>query len=685
MTKLILAISFITAISTISGCGGGKKDAETKNTPTVQSQFKPTTTEVNATFSGTSATGAPVPDTPVFAYNAKGVQCAKGKTGSDGKFTITGKCVFPVLLAADTPDFQGRSLFAIVPTISTDGEVVPVNITPMTTALAYIVNNGMPSLGGVLSSTVITKDRLNSAQLKLRSILQPIFNNLAIDTSPDFQSGQIVVGKDQDILMDQVTIFFESIPSTGANVLRLTFPSENRPITIVQDSKDPESLRVDSGLGILPKDVDVNRMASAKNVVAELSELINGKSVSDLSGLFDTCYLHNGSTDKQDFSMIFDATMPWGSGMPTATNFRLIRYNTKIDFNNTSEENLNTGGGELVYISFDYKTPRGALSRTHTWMVRGTQNMSDGCVSSGNTWKLAGNQRASYIRTSAYAVHKIDYNGSFSGRKDSYGSGVELFVEDPNTKFVYAQLSGPGLPSNGVVFLKTDGAFLVADTTPLAIRKAAINFKPSVKCDMNCYINTPKIALSEIFDTVDDTRSVLMNDTEIKSIKDSFFGNVYTVRLFKKYDDLFPSMTIEDLLPKRPQLSSEMKPVNYPSLGVNLDTLVVGLQQLSSIAINWSLPTDARGLPLESLEVGFQRKNCQNETRNWPLCSKRSTQTNELFFTGTYIDKGETSIHLTPNRPVPSGTKTFESRLRVRVIDTLNRPLEVSVGMNYAL
>jgi hypothetical protein len=676
------------AFSLVACGGGGSKDTaktsttsggttSTGGTGTTTAAFKPTATPVNVSFSGTAATGAPVSNAPITAYDAKGKPCGTAVTSSQGTFSITSKCQFPVLIAADTPDLQGREVYAIVPTIESDGQSVPVNVTPMTTALLFLTNGSMPAVGSVLSATNITKVKLAAAQAKINELLQPILTNLSIANAQDFQSGPITVGQEQDLFLDQVTIAYEKVTSTGQAIMRFSFPSENRPIALVMDTSDPASLRVDAGLGITPVDVDVNRLRKAKALIPDISSMINGKTSAQINANTDPCFLHNGQTDTSNDKIIFDAAMPWNSIVPVASNVRLIRYNTKIDFDNTTTENINPDIGELALISFDYTTPRGALAKTYTWVVKGSQTIRN-CSTSTSTWKVIGNQRISYVRSNPYALHKIDYNSAFSGRTDTYGTGLEFNISDYGTNFVYALISGPGMAPDGAVFLKIDGDYLYADTTPLKIRQAAL-----LKINAGTQITDIKTQLPLIVDTVKDTKSVLITDTNIGLIQDSFYRNIYTIRLFKNYDDLFPTTTIEEVLPKRPQLSTEIKAANYPSLGVNLDNLVTALQIPQFLDINWSLPTDSRDYPLQSYKIGFMRKNCINGTAPWPTCTKRSQQANEYFFANQFIDKDTISTSMNTLYAPPNGTKTFESRLRVFVIDNMNRPLEVSVGMNY--
>jgi hypothetical protein len=174
----------------------------------------------------------------------------------------------------------------------------------------------------------------------------------------------------------------------------------------------------------------------------------------------------------------------------------------------------------------------------------------------------------------------------------------------------------------------------------------------------------------------------LILDKNIALIQDAFYASQYTIRLFSDHKDLQPTLTLHDILPKRPQLQSEIKPVNYPSVSVNLDTLVAALQKPEPVTVNWSLPNDSRGYPLQSYMVGFSRKNC-TAIQRWPNCSKRSEQFNEYLISKKFEGNNTVEDVITPNTLLPASSKTFESRLRLFALDNLGRPLEVSIGMNY--
>ena len=664
----VLSALALTVAASIAGCGGGK----TSSAP--PKDFKPTITATSATFTGTISNGLSAANTPVTAYDAKGLKCASGTSDAAGRYTMTGKCIFPVMLAANTPDLLGAALFNAIPTISAENERVSANITTLTTASLYITNGTFPVLGTGLNSSAITKERQDSSQAKLLQILKPVFDKLSIEAPASLLSGEIQSGSGIDSLMGQLSINYEQISSLGQKILRIYLPSENRPITIVLDSKNPDSMRVDLGLGISPESIDLNRINKSRDSSLTLSSLINEKGYEEIEGIIDNCFRHNGMPKAYGKNAIFDSQAPWGDTKPKAKSFKLVRYNTNVNFDNSTEENINSAQGDLAYFSFDYIKSRGASTRTYLWAVRGNFVFKDGCSSSGPDWRILGNQRDVYIRPASYAVHKIKYNSGFGGRVDEYGKGLRFVIGASSSAYTHALISGPGLPSDGVTFMSIDGAFLLSSNNPTAVRKAALlamntpikSNEPDGEdtfCDAQCLKANPKSHMPKIFDAVEDTQSVILTDQTVASIPDSFYGNTYTFRLYSNYDDLNPAKTFEAQLPKKPHFSSEIKPINYPSLDVNIDSLVSSIENPNFVTANWSLPDDYRGSTLQGFQIGFERRSCTNILK-WPSCSKRSDQFNEYMFSSKYLEGNQTSAQIKPSSG-PTGTKTFYSAIGV--------------------
>jgi hypothetical protein len=630
----------------LSACGGGGDDG--------------------ASFSGVAAIGAPLVDTTVAVYNAAGKQCASGRTDSNGQYTLSGDCTGPVIVMADTPELEGKALYALVPN-ATKGERVVRNLTPITSAIAQLVIGAVPVVGAALNKTTVTAPNVEAATQKVQAVLAPVVEGMGLP-SQDFTQGPIVVGQGQDLLLDLLTVTSELIPTTSQHLIRFQLATEHRPIVLVRNTRKAiELAEVDPGLGVDLELVDASRLRAVLPQINEIRGTFEGMSAIEMLGRLDDCYLHNGS---RNLPALYDMPAPFTVHPATSvSNVRVVNYNTRTNFRNATEEAVNNGGADLAQVSWDYLDGHGLKQRAFTWAIKGSQ-VVNGCSSSGTGWRVLGNQRPVYVRTDTYSLHKIMYNSAFAGRADTYGSGTEHFISDngAGSQYAFALVSGPGLPDNGAIFLRLDGAYLKYKGTLAALRSAAANGN-----------------MKPVYDQVEDTRSVVMNDVAVKEIADGFFApqNRYLVRLFANVGDLYPTLTFEDILPKRPYLNTELTADRFPSVGVNLDALVTSLQTGSPVTVNWSIPTDSRGRPMLPHHISFNRKTC-TDVKTWPNCAQRSAQSNQYSLGARYFfDQSITSVELTPPSLPAEGTKTFESHVRFHMLDSLARPMEVSVGMTY--
>ncbi|MEO8152485.1 MAG: hypothetical protein ABI605_05395 [Rhizobacter sp.] len=660
--RLHRAALILLATISVCACGGGSPSSSITDTP--PATFDPYA-GANVVVSGAVATGDLLPGTPVTIFNAAGSVCAQANTNANGQFVVSAKCVFPLLIAADTPELEGKGLFTIIPTITVDGQRVAANLTPITSVITQLVIGGLPKLGAALSKKVASADNLAAANAKVHEVLDPLLLSMG-SSNQDFLAGQIVKGVGQDMLMDNIAITFEAVASTSQNIYRFNVLSEHRPIVLIHDTKQAiTTAHLDLGLGVAPDAVNATRLQSAHTTINEVRGAFEGLSLTQFRAKSDSCFLHDGVANPNVLSS------PWAfSPVSQIANVRLLGINTYTNFANQTEERLNTLGADLVYASFEFANDYGMKQREFVWLIRGSQDVN-GCASSGTGWRVLGNQRPIYQRTNTYAVHKIIYNGSFAGRQDSYGTGTTHHIFETSAKqYAFAIVSGPGLPADGAIFVKWDDAFMRYPGTISSIRSAALRNQVN----------------PTIIDQLTDVDSVILTDASIAAITDAAYSpqNKYTTRYFENHGDLNPSLTLVDILPKRPYLNTELPPSYFPSVGVNLDALVTALQTSNStVTVNWSLPNDLRGNPMLPKGTVFMRKNCKVSTA-WPSCNTRSAQVNQFALGDTEShDPNAQAVDMTSPALPPTGSKTFESHVRAFFLDTLNRPIEVSVGMSY--
>jgi hypothetical protein len=687
-TLLNFALSTSAALVLVA-CGGAQPGTSATSTGTTgTTPVASIKTAANFNITGAIGPGANTGQARVLAYDSAGTACGSPiLTDSAGNFSFTAKCAFPIVLFADLPDGndgstlpagatgEGRKFFNFVSEITKDGQSFVTNLSPTSSAVTMLALGRLPAPGSANLSAALNETRRSSAHAKIQEGLDPIAAALGL-TIPDYLTADLSSTGSLGKLLSVVQISLERIESTKQTLIRFHIPSESRQVVLVATDAVPlASTYYDSGLGNLPSTVAAPALQAAAASYAEITSLLSGVSASNLSSM-DSCFLHNGSNLPMS---MFDVPVGWGPQFISAfENVSLIRYNTYTDFTNEMLEHVNDGTGTLAYISFDFRNKFGLKQRAYTWMIKGSQSVQ-GCSSTGTGWRILGNQRPVYIKTDTIAFHEATLSQQFGTRRDTYGSGTEHFVYDTSvTPFTHVLINGPGFPSDGYVYLKNPdnkiAEYLFTTSTLLSIRQMAHNFPVGWQ---------DKIIAAG---SMKDTKAVVLLDPAIKQITDAYFDgnqNVYTYRFFKDGADLYPSLILSDVLPKRPYLSTEI-PVDYfHTVALNLDSLVQSLQNPAPIQVNWSLPLDIRKKQMLPESVFVTRMNCINP-KSWPSCSKRSEQYNEYSLGLQNIwDPLTASASVLPE-PLPSATlTTFKGYMRMRLLDSLNRPIETRSGMDY--
>lgn len=680
------------AILSACGGGGGGDKAVTGNT-TPSSAPTPITAATAFTANGLIGPGPNLMGSLVTAYDSVGKPCGTSvPADATGKYSISGKCTFPIVLYADLPDGndefplpedakgEGRKYFNFVSEITSKGQNFTLNLTPITSIVTDLALGRQPVIGVANTKTVLNEARRADAEAKVAESLKVFAETLqAVNTN--YSTADISEGSPLSKLLKFVQISYERVDSTKQNYIRFHAPSEHRPVVLVAtDGKPIADAYIDSGLGVAADTVDKANLQIAYDTNAEIQAMFT-KNSSYSSLPLDSCYLHNGSKILQS---LFDVPVGWAPDFKTSfENIRLLRLNTYADFSNETLEQRNPGKGTLAFISFDFRNKHGLKQRAYTWLIKGSQDVQ-GCTSNATGWRILGNQRPVYVRTDTIAVHETLVSQQFGSRKDLYGSGTEHYLANPSTaKYTHILVNGPGLPDDGVVFIRGDvGSYLYSTTTLLKIRAGYLSGSPKW--------------YDAIFRTIKDTRAYMMNDTQIKTISDSYFDgqqNVYVYRFFGDFPDLYPTLTLQDVLPKRPYLSTEIPVTYFPSLALNIDNLIQALQLSNPVALNWSLPLDLRQKRMLPETAWFSRLNCI-PPKKWPSCTDRIDQFNEYDISPEYystVDISSTSLvptavpgaPTTETSPVFTPYTTFKGYARLRLLDSLNRPIETRVGMDY--
>ena len=685
--------------STDTGTSGGSGTGSSSGTATAS----PLTVPANFTVTGAVASDKAYGGAVVSAYDSSGKLCATTKADEKtAAFSIGAKCLFPIVISADLPDGndtlplpdgvkgEGRQWYATVPEIIKDGQAYVTDVTPLSTAATVLALGRLPAATLPNARTVLTPARIADAYTKISDALRP-FMAATGATAADLPNAPKDASPMAKVLQ-LVRPLTVRIDSTKQTLVKFQSATEHRPIVLALTDGNPVTAAyIDTGLGMKIEEVSQDELRAGLTLLPELQSAMNSFVAAPTSILDSACFMHNGLSGPD---AIFDLPRTWKLGSVQIENPRILRINTYTNLVNETLEERNLGTAKLVFISFDFRDTRGLKRRSYTWLVKGDQSLPNGCASTGSNWRVLGNQRAVYLRTWTYAVHEVSFGNQFSNRQDTRGVGTEHFIGSPDGAggaFTHVLVSGPGIPGDGKIFLNVgDGSYLYSTMALLAVRVNGNSIK-----DPKSTESVRAAARATIFNSIQDTRAIIIPDADIKKeITDSFFDdqNTYTYRFFTDYADLAPSLTLQDVLPKRPYLLAEL-PIDYfPSVGINMDNLVRGLQSPEDITVNWNLPLDIRGKPMSPLTAFLQRISCK-QSKVWPKCVKPVDYVAEYGIGTQYPDATSQSVVLHPNNPpvlfsdtdpgVPQPTFMRQAKARIKVIDSLNRQIETAWSLDY--
>ena len=683
------------SLTLLAACGGGSSSTSSSTS---------TATVTQAKISGVVAPGLNGGSSLVYAYGTNGAACSNlasptltadptdaqyntyAVADADGAYSVTidtSKCPWPITLMADIPDGndaanrpvaptrEGRKFYNFVSEIIKGTTQYTANLNPSTSLVTQIALGKSVVPGASADRTKLNEFRRVSAASKVRQALDPVASALSLSIS-DYANPVVERDSPLQTVLGLVDMSIERISSVKQTNFKIFIPSEHRPIVLSEsDDSTLDEAFFDTGLGIDPKNISADGVRKAISAAGELKSAFLVPLTTIISGK-DKCFLHNGRASATSVFETMDGLTPLPGSSVEAID--LLRYNVYTDFTNETLEKKNGGSGQLAFVALTFRSKQGLKQRAYTWLVQGTQEVGT-CVSSGASWRLLGNQHPVYVRTETYAVHETTVSQQFGTRQDKFGSGTEHYLVDAGQLYTHVLISGPGLPSDGVVFIRLNSTHLYSSTSLLALRQSVLTSK------------TPTELPDSILSTIQDTRANKMTDTSINAITDVFYDarqNQYTYRFFPSYDSLYPTLTITDVLPKRPYLSTWMRAESFPSLAINIDQLSQGLQLAQPVAMNWSLPMDFSGVKaVVPQRISFMRISCLQASK-WPSCTNRKDQYAEYEVSPTVMtDPKQTSITITPTPLSSQDYKTNKGSVRLWTLDSLNRPLTRQVGMEY--
>jgi hypothetical protein len=674
MNHRLSSVSVVLCLAFGIGVAGCNSSADSKNKGTSSSSGATTQqTAVSIGLSGQVATGAFADGVNVQVFDNNGKRCGTTKTDANGKFTIkTDACELPFVVAAEAKKTEGYSLFTFV---TSETAAQPFVITPITTAYSTIVLGDHPlavtgSLKGKLEK-LITKERMQSADDKIRQMLKPVLAAFSADKL-DFKKAPLTLGQGIDAVLDQAIIQVDADTGLRQYQISVNLPNLNKPI-ILRNSigESGDKAYFDAAHGSNPSDVSeslVLKIADDSKGIRSFFRKIYDGQPGGRSAYVDKCYLHDGQTRVGESFVDKNYQI---------SAIRVTKYNTYSDFDNEELQRQNYGGGTLAYVSLDLTTLGGRVDRFYTWIIKGAQTLG-GCTSTGDDWRILGNQRKIKIALDSYLVLRTEYNSAFLDPQVTTGSGLSFHISDPSDIGVsHVIVTGPALPADGVVLIKTSYGFLryKGDLPSLRSAAKASTFDPDKVVN---YFNG--IALT-------DQQIAPVSGIAAGGITDGVYDshNSYVYRIFNGFDQVANVLTYRLILPKRPYMSSEVSQSMYPILAANKTQLLASMTTFSPVHVEFTSPLDGRGIPLKPRGVWLQRqgfiidKQCLPEKPD--QCTEKKDDFIEFVAPGSFVDL-DGGVNVADINPSMSEGELQIGAVRFESVDSFGRPIEIQHAIN---
>jgi len=468
LQALGLAIAGAAAL-TIAGCGGsgGSVPATTTSTPTA-----------SASLTGTAATGAALANANVTVTDSSGnspCQESSITTSALGSFTCTLKPgeTAPFFVVVTDPTGNTPPLVSVATTTPAAGLPLTVNATPLTTAIvAQLASDGNALT--VVNSKTIDSAALKAATANVVAQLASVLSSIGAPAGYDPFSTSITattasaVGNTADQVLDVVKVVTD--PATG----KLALSTVDNPTPVLL------ATALSSGSSLATPSASVSALAQAAQIVAQS---------------FNACFALPTSQRVQSTT-----TVAASLGGPDLTSSAPACQNTLASTNNAAGIAFQHNGydaGQWLYSLMTVDTMTGAQfsvpeimafypgSITASGVDEATLNIKyvDANGNPGNlvaqarniagtssaarpsSWWLTGNQQPVDVSVKLNIRRVEQLNSSNTGKFSTFQSGFQFNVNfrGPgsirNTNALnLARITGPGLPTGGIVYVASTGA-----------------------------------------------------------------------------------------------------------------------------------------------------------------------------------------------------------------------------------
>lgn len=407
-------------------------------------------------MSGTAATGSALANANVSVTDSAGNSpCVETgiTTSALGVYACTLKAgeTAPFVVVVTDPSGNTQPLVSVTTTTPAAGTPLTLNATPLTTAIVAQLTGGNPlSIVGKAVDATALRTITNNVVTQLAPVLNAIgLTNYDPFSTAIAAASATTQGSTSDQLLDIV-----KVTTSGSGTLELsTLGGTPVPLASATSAGSPLAAPA-TNVQSLPQ--AMQQLASSLTQCFALSASQRGTAGTDTSAtavgaipsvnsmasacsaLFDASYKHNGYTAGEKFyGMLVDSAM-------TGVKFAVPEV--------TAFYAADTNNPDRAVVNIKYTNSNGYPGNIFSMMrfVSGT-------------WVHTGNQHLVDVDVKPLIrrVQQVNAGNTVSTKQSGYQSGIQFAInaQGPNSidangnKLGYAVVTGPGLPTNGIVYI----------------------------------------------------------------------------------------------------------------------------------------------------------------------------------------------------------------------------------------
>ncbi|MGE8367566.1 hypothetical protein [Cupriavidus sp.] len=461
------------ALLALAACGGGSSDSASSGS----TSDKPVVAAAASAVTGTAATGAALANANVAITDSAGAspcQEAAVTTSALGTYTCTLKAgeVAPFFVVVTDPTGNTAPLVSVSTVTPAAGAKLTLNATPLTTAIvAQLSADGNPLT--VVSGKTVDAAALQKVTANVVAQLASVLAAIGAPASYDPFSTAITaataagVGNTADQVLDIVKVVTD--PATGK--LALTTVDNPTPIAIATAASTGGTLAAPpAAVAALPQAAQAVAkglsacfaLPVAQRVTSSNANLSASQGGPEVDGVASAC--QNIAADSSNAAGIdflqngfYFGQLLYGiltSDTMTGAQFSVPEIMAFYPAASTA-----SGRDEAIF-NIRYLDAAGNPGN----IITTARNIANGATSAHpSSWWLVGNQQPVDVTVKLQIRRVEQMNPGFSKSNNSYShfqNGIQFLINATgpgsvvnNAPLSYARVTGPGLPSNGIVYI----------------------------------------------------------------------------------------------------------------------------------------------------------------------------------------------------------------------------------------